>query len=189
MKRILKKDITMWIIISVIIICIAIIKNYVHIKDDYELSEKANLVEQIRKSAMEIEEKNPDFFIPNDYYMEYKNRGIIADKVEIKNYNMSKDFRTIRYILKNNYDFDILINPELTDEVDSTEMTSMQLLYYDFNSAYKILKPGEEVELQINTTSIEREKVSKKDFKAYRLIYKCNKERDVIGYIQIGGND
>ena len=113
---------------------------------------------------------------------------MLAEKIEIKNYEMSKDFRNIKYTLKNNYDFNIMITPELTDEVDNS-YSSMQLLYYDFNSAYKILKPGEEVNLQINTTYIEREKVSKKEFKAHRLIYKCNEERDVVGYIQIGGND
>ena len=114
---------------------------------------------------------------------------MVAEKIEIKNYEMSNDFRTIRYTLKNNYDSDILINPELTDEVDSTDMSSMQLLYYDFNYAYKILKPGEEIDLQINTTCTEREKVSRKEFKAYRLIYKCNEDRDVVGYIKIGGNN
>ena len=189
MKEILKKDTVMWILICVVILGIAMVRNYMHTRDDYELSEKEKVIEEIRKSTEEIEKNNPDFYIPNDYYMEYEAQGMVAEKIEIKNYEMSNDFRTIRYTLKNNYDFDILINPELTDEVDSTDMSSMQLLYYDFNYAYKILKPGEEIDLQINTTCTEREKVSRKEFKAYRLIYKCNEDRDVVGYIKIGGNN
>ena len=136
--------------------------------------------------------------ILNQYVSEIRNVEVQKDRLrfrqnikrigEIMAYEMSKDFRNIKYTLKNNYDFNIMITPELTDEVDNS-YSSMQLLYYDFNSAYKILKPGEEVNLQINTTYIEREKVSKKEFKAHRLIYKCNEERDVVGYIQIGGND
>lgn len=187
MKKILKNDIIMFIIICVIILCIAIIRNYIHIKDDNEVIEKTSIIREIQQSTTEIEKNNPNFYIPNDYYMEYKKNGMLAEKIEIKNYEMSNDFRNVKYTLKNNYDFDILITPELTDEVDSTEQSSMQLLYYDFNYAYKILKPGEEVDLQINTTYTEREKVNKKEFKAHRLIYKCNEERDVVGYIQIGG--
>lgn len=187
MKKILKNDIIMWISIFIIILGIAIIRNNIHKKNDYEVSQKISMIEDIKKSTDEIEKNEPDFYIPNDYYMEYKNKGIVADKIEIKNYKMSNDFRNISYTLKNNYDFDILITPELTDEIDSTDMSSMQLLYYDFNYAYKILKPGEEVALQINTTYIEREKVNKSKFKAHRLIYKCNEERDVVGYIQVGG--
>ena len=188
MKKILKSDIAMWIILPIIILCIAIIRNHMYIKDDYEVKEKTDLVAEIQQSVENLEKNNPDFHIPYAYYMGYKKQGMLAEKIEIKNYEMSKDFRNIKYTLKNNYDFNIMITPELTDEVDNS-YSSMQLLYYDFNSAYKILKPGEEVNLQINTTYIEREKVSKKEFKAHRLIYKCNEERDVVGYIQIGGND
>ena len=162
MKKILKSDIAMWIILPIIILCIAIIRNHMYIKDDYEVKEKTDLVAEIQQSVENLEKNNPDFYIPYAYYMGYKKQGMLAEKIEIKNYEMSKDFRNIKYTLKNNY---------------------------DFNSAYKILKPGEEVNLQINTTYIEREKVSKKEFKAHRLIYKCNEERDVVGYIQIGGND
>lgn len=188
MKKILKSDIAMWIILPIIILCIAIIRNHMYIKDDYEVKEKTDLVAEIQQSVENLEKNNPDFYIPYAYYMGYKKQGMLAEKIEIKNYEMSKDFRNIKYTLKNNYDFNIMITPELTDEVDNS-YSAMQLLYYDFNSAYKILKPGEEVNLQINTTYIEREKVSKKEFKAHRLIYKCNEERDVVGYIQIGGND
>ena len=187
MKKKLQDDICMWISIIIIIFCIAIIRDNINKKNDYELNNKNKIVAEIRKSAEEIEKNEPDFYIPNDYYMEYKNKGMLADRIEIKNYKMSNDFKTINYTLKNNYDFDVLITPELTDEIDSTDMNSMQLLYYDFNYAYKILKPGEEIDLQINTTSIEREKVNKSKFKAYRVIYKYNNERDVVGYIQIGG--
>lgn len=187
MRKVVKRDSIMWISVCIIILGIAIVRNNVHIRDDYEVSEKSAIMDKIKSATEEIEKENPDFYIPNDYYMEYKSKGMIADKIKIKNYKISDDFRHISYTLKNNYDFDILITPELTDEIDSTDMSSMQLLYYDFDYAYKILKPGEEADLQINTTCMEREKVSKSEFKAHRLIYKCNEEREVVGYIQLGG--
>ena len=187
MKKICKKDITMWLAICIIILCIALIRNHIELKNDKELVEKINIKNEIEASIMDVTKKDPNFYIPNYDYIYYRDNGQVAEEIEIKNYEMSKGFRKVKYILKNNYDFNIFITPELTDEVEDTDRFSMQLIYYDFNTAYMILKPGEEVELQITITQIEREKVNKKDFKAHRVIYMDNENRTVVGYIEIGG--
>ena len=51
MKKILKSDIAMWIILPIIILCIAIIRNHMYIKDDYEVKEKTDLVAEIQQSV------------------------------------------------------------------------------------------------------------------------------------------
>ena len=64
MKKILKSDIAMWIILPIIILCIAIIRNHMYIKDDYEVKEKTDLVAEIQQSVENLEKNNPDFYIP-----------------------------------------------------------------------------------------------------------------------------
>lgn len=189
MKKFFSKDIIMWIIIGIIVIIIALVRNNINLNNDKDNDIKAKIEDKIQQSMESLQKENPDFYLPDEYYMEYKNKNLKAEGIEINNYQMDKNFKNITYTLKNNYDFDILITPELIDEVDNTEMTIMQLVYYDFDEAYKIVKAGEEVSLNIVITKVEREKVNKKDFRAYRVIYKNNEEKDAVGYIEIGGNN
>ena len=60
MKKILKSDIAMWIILPIVILCIAIIRNHMYIKDDYEVKEKTDLVAEIQQSVENLEKNNPD---------------------------------------------------------------------------------------------------------------------------------
>ena len=50
MKKKLKDDICMWISIIIIIFCIAIIRDNINKKNDYELNNKNKIVDEIRKS-------------------------------------------------------------------------------------------------------------------------------------------
>ena len=192
MKDLLRKDWIMIIGIIIIIFAVAIIRNSFLIKDDKDQQQISQIVSKIRNNQQELFKSNPDFVLPADsYYRFYKNKQK-ADKIEIKNYQLNSQYTRAKYTLKNNYDYEILIVPELSSVINhhDTDGSNTELLFYDFNQAYKILKPGEETNLEIIISSTIRTKLSRDSFKAYRLIYKNDEKRTVIGYIKIGeGNE
>lgn len=178
--------------IATIIFTTAAIRNSFLIKDDKDQQKISQIVSEIRNNQQELFKSNPDFALPADsYYRFYKNKQK-ADKIEIKNYQLNSQYTRAKYTLKNNYDHEILITPELSNVIDThnTNESGTELLFYDFNQAYKILKPSEEINLEMIIYSVVRTKLSRDNFKAYRLIYKNDEKRTVIGYIKIGeGNE
>ena len=178
--------------IIIIVFAVAIIRNSFLVKDDEDQQKISQITSEIRNNQQELFMSNPDFALPADsYYHFYKNKQK-ADKIEIKNYQLNSQYTRAKYNLKNNYDHEILITPELSNVIDThdTNKSGTELLFYDFNQAYKILKPGEETSLEIIISSTIRTKLSRDNFKAYRLIYRNDKKRTVIGYIKIGeGNE
>jgi len=59
--------------------------------------------------------------------MGYKKQGMLAEKIEIKNYEMSKDFRNIKYTLKNNYDHNSAV---------------LTVLHFDYSLLYYLQQLG-----------------------------------------------
>ena len=192
MKDLLRKDWVMVVGIATIIFTTAIIRNSFLIKYDKDQQKISQIVSEIRNNQQELFKSNPYFALPADsYYRFYKNKQK-ADKIEIKNYQLNSQYTRAKYTLKNNYDYEILITPELSNVIDThnTNGSGTELLFYDFNQAYKILKPSEEINLEMIIYSVVRTKLSRDNFKAYRLIYKNDEKRTVIGYIKIGeGNE
>lgn len=181
-KDLLKKDFVMWIGLALIVIIVANLQQDGKVKKLEQSNIKANVEKNIQIDKEKVLKENPDFVFPYTSYQEYFDKGMKAKEIEIKNYKMDSEFKKVEYILKNNYDFDIFITPELLAQAGKTS----EFVYYDFNKSYKILRAGEEVRLTINITNIESEKISKDEFNAFRLIHKNDKNRTVIGYIQIG---
>lgn len=191
MKDLLRKDWAMIIGIVVMIFSIAIIKNFLLLQDDDNRRKNHEITLKIQESRQKLLESNPNFDIPHEsYYQFYKNKQK-ADKIEIKNYRINKQYTRVTYALKNNYRHNVMITPELSNAIDppDSDHPGTELLFYDFDNVYKILKPGEEINLEIIITSHTRTKLNRNDFKAYRLIYKDDEKRTVIGYIKIGEGD
>ena len=192
MKELLRKDWVMIIGIMIMIFTIAIIKNLLLSQDDDNQRKNHDTELKIQESRQKLLKSNPNFDIPyGSYYQFYKNQQK-ADKIEIKNYRINQQYTRINYTLKNNYEYSVMIIPELSNAIHPPDdkQPGTELLFYDFDEAYKILKPGEEVNLELLITSHIRTKLNRNSFKAYRLIYKNDEKRTVIGYIKIGeGNE
>ncbi len=192
MKDLLRKDWVMVIGVIIMIFSVAIIKNFSLLQDDDNRRKNHEITLRIQESRQKLLESNPNFDIPyGSYYQFYKNKQK-ADKIEIKNYRINKQYTRITYTLKNNYRHNVMITPELSNAIDPPDSNhpGTELLFYDFDNVYKILKPGEEISLEMIITSHTRTKLNRNNFKAYRLIYKDDEKRTVIGYIKIGeGNE
>lgn len=178
--------------VIIMIFSVAIIKNFSLLQDDDNRRKNHEITLRIQESRQKLLESNPNFDIPyGSYYQFYKNKQK-ADKIEIKNYRINKQYTRITYTLKNNYRHNVMITPELSNAIDPPDSNhpGTELLFYDFDNVYKILKPGEEISLEMIITSHTRTKLNRNNFKAYRLIYKDDEKRTVIGYIKIGeGNE
>jgi|GEM_PF-1210489 hypothetical protein len=191
LKALLRLDLTMWSVLIIVIVCITSIIYVQIVHEQKETAEKSNRIHQISQHAKSILATNPDFKIPEVNTSSYIKNGHRAEKVSITKYHLNGDFNKATYTIKNNYKHDVFITPELTNMVfNEPQGIAVELLFYDFDQAYKIIKPGEEINLDFTITIVERSKLNRKNFKAYRLIYKNDEKRTVIGYIKIGeGNE
>ena len=191
LKVLLRLDLTMWSVLIIVIVCITSIIYVQIVHEQKETAEKSNRIHQISQHAKSILATNPAFNIPEVNTSSYIKNGHRAEKISITNYHLNGDFNKATYTLKNNYKHDVFITPELTNMVfNEPQGSAVELLFYDFDQAYKIIKPGEEINLDFTITIVERSKLNRKNFKAYRLIYKNDEKRTVIGYIKIGeGNE
>lgn len=191
LKALLRLDLTMWSVLIIVIVCITSIIYVQIVHEQKETAEKSNRIHQISQHAKSILATNPAFNIPEVNTSSYIKNGHRAEKISITNYHLNGDFNKATYTLKNNYKHDVFITPELTNMVfNEPQGSAVELLFYDFDQAYKIIKPGEEINLDFTITIVERSKLNRKNFKAYRLIYKNDEKRTVIGYIKIGeGNE
>ena len=191
LKALLRLDLTMWSVLIIVIVCITSIIYVQIVHEQKETAEKSNRIHQISQHAKSILATNPAFNIPEVNTSSYIKNGHRAEKVSITKYHLNGDFNKATYTLKNNYKHDVFITPELTNMVfNESQGSAVELLFYDFDQAYKIIKPGEEINLDFTITIVERSKLNRKNFKAYRLIYKNDEKRTVVGYIKIGeGNE
>lgn len=191
LKALLRLDLTMWSVLIIVIVCITSIIYVQIVHEQKETAEKSNRIHQISQHAKSILATNPAFNIPEVNTSSYIKNGHRAEKISITNYHLNGDFNKATYTLKNNYKHDVFITPELTNMVfNEPQGSAVELLFYDFDQAYKIIKPEEEINLDFTITIVERSKLNRKNFKAYRLIYKNDEKRTVIGYIKIGeGNE
>lgn len=192
LRTILRHDLTMWIGIVAVIFASAGIVFLVNAEERQITEKRVNISKQINEDKAKILKENPEFVLPNafvdDYITEAKNPKI-ADKIEIKDYYLNPKYTQAAYTLKNNYDHDIIITPEVVKFINHRK-SSTSVLLNDFNQAYRILKPGEEVHLTAIIDRSIREYINRKEFCLHRLIYKNDEKQTVVGYIKIGdGNE
>ena len=145
MKKILKSDIAMWIILPIIILCIAIIRNHMYIKDDYEVKEKTDLVAEIQQSVENLEKntildiptlknylsKLEDYPIKMDVALPIYSWGIVTNHLgkrklinalteeDLQNKNFQKIGNSTYRILEDGFYFGMYLNKNFTIKVES----------------------------------------------------------------------
>ena len=177
MKKILKKDIVMWGVLLIIMIFLAYINTVINRENSNVLEKSKKIEELIEKDA---EEKG---YILEETPIKYIKENKVASLIEIKNVEIDKNYTEVKYTLKNNYDFDICISPEII----SYPKENIEKIYYDFDKVDMVIGSGEEKTLNFyldGDLMIKRE-----DLKFYKVIYKndenLEKELDVIGYVEV----
>ena len=181
--KILKKPITMFIVLFLFIMILGLYKLNIQNIEEKNYYNRINRIEKIEKKIdEEIEKDGIQFGFP-DAETEL-DRGNVVKNIEIK--DVKKDYKNhkMKYTIKNNSDKSVYITSDASYLVYRNGKASTAD-FYDFEGYKKELKSGEEIKLEVELEERIIRDVGKKNIMIIKYIFNKDEKHKLLGIIKI----
>lgn len=181
--KILKKPITMFIVLFLFIMILGLYKLNIQNIEEKNYYNRINRIEKIEKKIDEEIEKDGIQFEFPDAETEL-DRGNVVKNIEIK--DVKKDYKNhkMKYTIKNNSDKSVYITSDASYLVYRNGKASTAD-FYDFEGYKKELKSGEEIKLEVELEERIIRDVGKENIMIIKYIFSKDEKHKFLGIIKI----
>ena len=181
--KILKKPITMFIVLFLFIMILGLYKLNIQNIEEKSYYNRINRIEKIEKKIDEEIEKDGIQFEFPDAETEL-DRGNVVKNIEIK--DVKKDYKNhkMKYTIKNNSDKSVYITSDASYLVYRNGKASTAD-FYDFEGYKKELKSGEEIKLEVELEERIIRDVGKENIMIIKYIFNKDEKHKFLGIIKI----